>query len=75
MVPSPAPDWVEEEVERLNEALRAVAAERGLTYVDLYPAFLAEDGSLRDELTFDELHLNGDGYREWARWLEPHLGS
>ena len=64
-----------ERVERLNEALRALAAERGLTYVDLYPAFLAEDGSIRDELTFDEIHLTGVGYREWYRLLEPHLGS
>lgn len=62
-----------ERVERLNEALRAIASARGLTYVDLYASFLAEDGSLRDELTFDEIHLTGAGYREWARLLEPHL--
>ncbi len=62
-----------ERIERLNQALRAMAAERGLTYIDLYPAFLAEDGSIRDELTFDEIHLTGDGYREWHRLLEPHL--
>jgi len=60
-------------VESLNERLRALATQRGLAYVDLYPAFLAEDGSIRDEFTYDELHLSGAGYREWQRLLAPYL--
>lgn len=60
-------------VERLNREIAAMAAQRGLTFIDLYPAFLAEDGSIRDELTYDELHLSGEGYRVWQRELEPFV--
>ena len=62
-----------ERVEQLNRELASLAKERGLTYIDLYSAFLGEDGSIRDELTYDELHLSGAGYREWQRLLEPHV--
>jgi lysophospholipase L1-like esterase len=60
-----------EEVEAYNRQIRAIADELGVTYIDLYPAFLAADGSIRDELTLDELHLSGEGYRVWQSLLEP----
>lgn len=62
-----------ERVESVNAALRSLAAERGLVYVDLYPAFLADDGSICDEYSGDELHLTGVGYREWERLLDPFV--
>ena len=34
---------------------------------------LHPDGSLRDELTFDETHLAGSGYRLWQSLLEPTM--
>jgi lysophospholipase L1-like esterase len=60
-----------EEVEAYNRQIKAVADELGVVYIDLYPAFLAADGSIRDELTLDELHLSGEGYRVWQSLLEP----
>ena len=60
-----------EEVEGYNRQIKAMAAELGVDYIDLYPAFLAPDGSIRDELTLDELHLSGEGYRVWQSRLEP----
>ncbi len=62
-----------ERVESYNAALREICQEAGATWIDLYPGFLAPDGSLRDELTFDELHLNGAGYRRWRELLLPSL--
>ena len=62
-----------ERVESYNAALREICHEAGATWIDLYPGFLAPDGSLRDELTFDELHLNGAGYRLWRELLLPSL--
>jgi lysophospholipase L1-like esterase len=62
-----------ERVESYNAALRENRQEAGATWIDLYPGFLAPDGSLRDELTFDELHLNGAGYRRWRELLLPYL--
>ena len=64
-----------ERVEGYNRALRGICHEAGVVFIDLYPAFLAPDGSLRDELTFDELHLTGAGYRVWRTLLAPHLDS
>lgn len=60
-----------EEVEAYNHQIKAIADELGVVYIDLYPAFLAPDGSIRDELTLDELHLSGEGYRVWQSRLEP----
>lgn len=62
-----------ERIESYNAALRDICREAGTGFIDLYPAFLAADGSLRDELTFDELHLNGAGYRRWRELLLPYL--
>jgi len=54
-----------ERIESLNDRLRTTASEQGATFVDLYPLFLDEDGSIRDELANDELHLMGAGYEIW----------
>jgi len=62
-----------DQVEAVNAALFVLAEERDLVFIDLYSAFLAEDGSIRDEFTSDELHLSGAGYREWQRLLEPFV--
>lgn len=67
----PRESAMREEVEAYNRQIKAIAAELGVVYVDLYPAFLAADGSIRDELTLDELHLSGQGYRVWQSQLEP----
>lgn len=61
------------DVEDYNIEIRSMANDLGVTYIDLYPAFLAPDGSLRDELTFDETHLTGSGYRLWQSLLEPTM--
>lgn len=49
----------------LNQKLVAFAAERGLTYVDLN-ASLSDQSGLKAGYTYDGIHLNGDGYREWV---------
>ncbi len=52
-------------MESLNERLEATARSTGATWIDLYPLFLDPDGSIRDDLANDELHLLGDGYIIW----------
>ncbi len=56
-------------ITRLNAALRRLAAEHGCEFIDLHPAFSDARGALRRELTNDNLHLLGEGYRVWARIL------
>ena len=62
-----------EDVEAYNLEIQAIASDLGVTYIDLYPAFLAGDGSIRDELTYDELHLTGAGYKLWQSLLLPSI--
>jgi lysophospholipase L1-like esterase len=64
-----------EEVEVYNRQIQSIATDLDVTYIDLYPAFLAEDGSIRDELTRDELHLTGPGYTLWKSLLEPYMSA
>ena len=57
----------------LNERYARIADRVGATYVDLWPILAAPDGSLRDALTRDHLHLNGAGYEAWIGVLRPLL--
>ncbi|MFT4518653.1 MAG: lysophospholipase L1-like esterase [Halioglobus sp.] len=66
---------LQDEVEQYNEVIQQVAADLGVIYINLYPTFLAEDGSMRDELTGDELHLNGKGYLLWQSILQPYMSQ
>ena len=60
-------------VRRLNDRYRDIAFETGTTYIDLSDVLSEADGSMRKELTFDGLHLNGLGYRIWVDVLRPYL--
>lgn len=61
------------EVRRVNQAIRDLAARRGLRLLDLHDAFDDGTGALRESETYDGLHLTVDGYRRWANELEPLL--
>ena len=50
-------------IRKLNARLATLASAR-VSYVDLTAALAASSG-LRDEFTFDGVHLNGEGYRLW----------
>ncbi len=53
------------QVEMLNAGLQSAIAGKA-QWLNLYPLFLdAEDGSIRDDLANDELHLMGQGYLIW----------
>lgn len=59
----------------LNLDLERIAAGRGATYLDLWPALADDSGRLRRELTPDDLHLNGAGYQAWVSALRPVLSK
>lgn len=54
-----------ERIQRMNDALKAIAADNQAYYLDLYPIFVTGDGTLRPDLTTDGLHLNRQGYLVW----------
>jgi len=62
-----------ERIVDLNTELESLVLTSGGSYIDLYALFVDPDGSLRDDYTNDELHLNGLGYRRWQQALLPHV--
>lgn len=56
-------------IAQLNARLATLASAR-VAFVDLRPA-LAAGAELNGELTFDGVHLNGEGYRRWQHAIAP----
>jgi lysophospholipase L1-like esterase len=56
----------------LGQAVAALAAEYGATFIDLY-SLVARDGRLDPAYTHDGLHLNGRGYLVWRDAIAPHV--
>lgn len=54
----------------VNEELKKIAREFGVTLIDLHPHFQGADGKLDKTLTHDGLHLTIEGYRRWADVLK-----
>ncbi len=57
----------------VNALLRSYAAQNGMVYLDLYPAFTDAQGAQRRELFNDDLHPNREGYRVWRDRLIEFL--
>jgi beta-glucosidase len=55
----------------INRLLSALADGEMIHYLDIGGSFLKEDGTLREDLMPDLLHLNPAGYRVWAETMEP----
>lgn len=68
--PSPVSN---EEVLELNAGIRRLADEHGLTFLNTHSILLDEDGRLDAKYTLDGIHLNGEAYQKWSRFLSPHL--
>jgi lysophospholipase L1-like esterase len=58
-------------IRQLNLRLATLASER-VRFVDLTPA-LAGEGGLKDEFTYDGVHLNGEGYLQWRTAIAPFM--
>lgn len=67
---SEGPDvFTREKVEAFNVAIRAMAAEHGYTYLDLYTALADEDGWLTPEQSVDGVHFTTAKYLQWAEYM------
>lgn len=60
----------------LNDRLRALAADKGAVYIDLYGSFTTEGtDKLNPDYTNDGLHLLGPGYLLWKKIVEPYVNE
>lgn len=69
----PREEKYRDEVEAFNLEIQDIAGDLSVTYIDLYPHFLAEDGSISNEFSNDELHLKGEGYDLWLQQLLTYI--
>lgn len=60
-------------IRQLNARLATLASER-VSFVDL-TSVLAGEGGLKDELTYDGVHLNGQGYRLWKAAIASFMSA
>ena len=56
-----------------NVLLEKVARRQGVTWINLYPLFVDDQGRLREDLTNDGLHLMGKGYLIWRDAIKPYI--
>lgn len=63
-----------EMIPAINAQLEALAKEKGITYINLFPLF-TEKGTnvLRSDLTTDGLHLKEEGYKIWRKAIKKKL--
>ncbi|UZQ85548.1 GDSL-type esterase/lipase family protein [Thermoclostridium stercorarium] len=62
-----------EKIRRINEALKEMAKQKGVEYIDVYSHLIDEEGNLRLEYTVEGLHLTVEGYRVCAEVLRPYV--
>jgi lysophospholipase L1-like esterase len=58
-----------EHIQNINSVLKEICIKQQITYVDLYNAFIDEQGKLNKMYTNDGLHINGFGYMKWKELL------
>lgn len=56
-----------------NRALEAVARRQQVTWINLYPLFVDDNGKLKAEYTNDGLHLMGPAYLIWADAIRQYV--
>lgn len=57
-------------LDELNVEIKRLCAERGVRFIDIFPAFADDKRHLREEFTVDGVHLTPLGYWQWV--LELH---
>ena len=62
-----------DDVQALNERIKAFAQAKNLVFIDLYPILQDLDGNLDAAYTQDGIHLNGAAYLKWAAVLNGEL--
>jgi lysophospholipase L1-like esterase len=70
---SPKPDAARDRIRAINDQIKSLDSEQGVTYLDISKTFLNPDGTISREIMPDFLHLSPKGYRMWADAIEPTL--
>ena len=73
--PSPLRKKYLSEIKQANEQIRQfLKKQRNATYIDVFSGMLDEQGAPRSALFRpDSLHMNEQGYQEWATIVKKYL--
>ncbi|MGI5935950.1 MAG: GDSL-type esterase/lipase family protein [Oscillospiraceae bacterium] len=64
------------QIQKFNDCLKEIAAERGLAYIDVYGALADENGDLPKEgIGWDGVHLSTAYYVKWCDFLKTAVAS
>lgn len=61
-----------ENIDRFNQAVRQLADNRKLFYLDVNELFDDEEGNLSEDYTADNAHVLGKYYADWVEWILAH---
>ena len=56
-----------------NKGLESMCQRLGVTFINLFPLFVGENGKMKPEYTNDGLHLMGGAYLIWRDALLPYI--
>lgn len=56
-----------------NKGLESMCQRLGVTFINLYPLFVGENGKMKSDYTNDGLHLMGGAYLIWRDALLPYI--
>ena len=66
------PEFANTIIDEYNTALRQMAIEEGVEYLDVASAFKDEKGALPEDMRTDGMHFGTAGYQKWFAYLRVH---
>jgi lysophospholipase L1-like esterase len=64
---------VNAKIYQINLQLKSICEIRKLTFIDIHPDFLNDEGEMDEKFTYDGVHLIEDGYILWAELVQSYL--
>jgi lysophospholipase L1-like esterase len=64
-----------DKIRMLNAKLQSYANEKAIPFVDINRGMTSAEDGLLKQYTLDGGHLNGNGYVEWRKAIQPYIGS
>ncbi|MBL6655428.1 MAG: GDSL family lipase [Flavobacteriaceae bacterium] len=62
-------------IRTINEIIIENQQKKFYSVIDLYALFVNSEGQLEEDLTYDGLHLNEEGYKVWSNFIKPIIDS
>lgn len=61
------------QIYQINLRLKTLCENNKVTFIDLYPDFLNNNGEMDEDFTYDGVHLSEAGYILWSELIQDYL--